>query len=391
LQREFSNYRCVKYRPELKGQILELQKYMWSSDAALNAAYLEWKYGNNPYLDTKIYVVLCDEQIVGMLGAYGAKWQSGDSDPEFVVPCLGDLVFHPDHRQQGLLSKIVAFALDDLFNSGFMYIFDLSSGPDLILGMLMTGWRRAGFLQTSHWSAVQNKIPSGLRKYADRLTFVSSTYRLLRENINKICFRHSHKQSPPFDAFDRNEVLRNSIPNVAIEKAPRAAAMADLVERVGNYKCIRHLRDEQFYSWRFQNPLSQYRFLYWGDACLEGYLVLQVSGRINEGKAWANLVDWEVSRAQVWSDLFEAIASLGNFDSISIWSATLSKAIRSVLENFGFSFVDKTGIITKDVKQPTILVKSRYQEIPPSDWMLGNRHLLDLANWDLRMFYSDNY
>ena len=37
------------------------------------------------------------------------------------------------------------------------------------------------------------------------------------------------------------------------------------------------------------------------------------------------------------------------------------------------------------------LVKCRYQEISSSDWVLANRQLLDLANWDLRMIYSDNY
>ena len=43
-------YEIVKYCPEFKKQVVQLQTYLWSSDVALNAAYLEWKYEHNPYM-----------------------------------------------------------------------------------------------------------------------------------------------------------------------------------------------------------------------------------------------------------------------------------------------------------------------------------------------------
>ena len=36
--------------------------------------------------------------------------------------------------------------------------------------------------------------------------------------------------------------------------------MAELVERSGDTR-IRHVRDSQYFQWRFQNPLSRYRYL----------------------------------------------------------------------------------------------------------------------------------
>ncbi len=37
-------YELIKYRPEHKAMIAELQKELWSSDTELNTRYLEWKY-----------------------------------------------------------------------------------------------------------------------------------------------------------------------------------------------------------------------------------------------------------------------------------------------------------------------------------------------------------
>ena len=39
-----AEYEIVKYRPELKEQVVELQKELWSSDASRNRRFLEWKY-----------------------------------------------------------------------------------------------------------------------------------------------------------------------------------------------------------------------------------------------------------------------------------------------------------------------------------------------------------
>ena len=79
MDKQSGNYEIVKYCPKFWNQILKLQKHHLSQDMAVNAAYLEWKYDRNPYIDrTLIYVALSGGQLVGMVGAYGAKWQLAD-------------------------------------------------------------------------------------------------------------------------------------------------------------------------------------------------------------------------------------------------------------------------------------------------------------------------
>jgi hypothetical protein len=131
--------------------------------------------------------------------------------------------------------------------------------------------------------------------------------------------------------------------------------------------------------------------LFWDDACLEGYLVLQVSGHTHTNKMHANIVDWEVANVRIWNDLIQLAIDLDKFDSLTIWSATLPNEVKTLLGKMGFSLIEETGIITRDICHSKILIRSVRDEMSPADWVLANHDLLDLANWDLRMIYSDAY
>ena len=53
--------------------------------------------------------------------------------------------------------------------------------------------------------------------------------------------------------------------------------------------------------------------------------------------------------------------------------------------------MDKTGSVRHDVQGENILVKPLGHKIQQPDWVMAGRNLLDPANWDLRMIYSDAY
>jgi hypothetical protein len=240
----------------------------------------------------------------------------------------------------------------------------------------MTGWRNIVFLQTVLWHRPQRSKLNRLWTYARKFLGCSPD-----------------RQVRPFAALDRHHLMESSHSDlrVAIERAPRPGAMAELAERVRNDGRIRHLRDKQFFSWRFQNPLSEFRFLFFGDVPLDGYIVLQAPLRSHGNKVIVSVVDWEFTNIQVWADLLEAAICLGNFDKVTISCATLSDQAKAILKKIGFNFVEKSGGLTRDIQQPTILTRSVRKEMAPTDWALGNRRLVDLTNWDLRPIYSDNF
>jgi hypothetical protein len=71
------NFEIIQYSRAVKETVLELQTDLWSSDRALNAAYLEWKYESNPYeKEPLIYLAMNQGRAVGMRGAFATKWRS---------------------------------------------------------------------------------------------------------------------------------------------------------------------------------------------------------------------------------------------------------------------------------------------------------------------------
>jgi GNAT superfamily N-acetyltransferase len=124
------NYEVVKYTPEFKNHVAKLRRHLQSPDVALNAEYLDWKYGRNPYVDSRlIYVALHRGQVVGMRGIWGAKWQIGHPCQTLVAPCAGDLAIDPAHRNHGVFTKIMRAVLKDLAAGEYTYVFNLSAGP----------------------------------------------------------------------------------------------------------------------------------------------------------------------------------------------------------------------------------------------------------------------
>jgi len=280
-------------------------------------------------------------------------------------------------------------ALDDLANRGYTYVFSLSANQVAYFGFLIRGWRSAGTLGAVHWPAEQ-EILKRARSVARKLPLLPAIYRRLRRTVRRLSSLASTKRRHPFDALDRNGAWRRrrASTHVSIEPGPRPEAMAELVERIGVDGRIRHTRDRGYFGWRFQNPLSLYRFLFWEDARLEGYLVLQSPVRAVD-RAWVNIVDWEATDSQVRADLLQAAIGWGGFGDLVIWSATLPHEAKQTLRDFGFSKMDKGRSRRGGVCRPTLLVRPVRQAIPRADWVLAGLQLLDLANWDARGIYSD--
>jgi len=393
LESQFAGYSVIPYRPEYRSQVLELQTLVWGPDIAKNSAYFDWKFQDNPYYVNGpiIYLALHGEHVVGMRGMFGTLWQGGQ--PTQVMRGLSDAdgLVHPEHRRRGLLQAMTNMSLTDLSNSG-AYEYDISlsanqfSAPSLLKG----GWRAVGCLGWAHRQAPQADH-SRLRKLARKLPVLPSVYRRLRDYVRGEIESSSSSHVSPFAALDRAsiETIPDAATRIRVEKAPRPSAMAGLVERVGADGRIRQARDQQFFAWRFQNPLAEYRFLFWEGNRLEGYLVLQTPAPPRGG--WVTLVDWEASNAQIWAELIRAAVQWGAFDMLTIWSAMLQEEAKSVLWQNGFRLSDEEESQAQAAYRPRLLVRPIAREEPDLDWIFAGRRLLDISNWDLRPIDSDAF
>jgi hypothetical protein len=162
--------------------------------------------------------------------------------------------------------------------------------------------------------------------------------------------------------------------------------MARLVKRLGNDGRIRHVRDETYFAWRFKSPLSRYRFLFWEDGGLNGYLVLQDYVSEYMPRTRVNIVDWEAMNATICTELLRAAISWCDFPVMEVWSATMDSDKKILLRESGFKPMD-LGKGMRD-HQFCLLVRPVQKVIKESNWSIANVQLLDMANWDVRMIFS---
>ena len=141
------------------------------------------------------------------------------------------------------------------------------------------------------------------------------------------------------------------------------------------------------FSYRFQNPLSEYRFLYWGEDEIEGYIVIQTSNQNNSSHSWVNILDWEASNENIRRDLLLTTLQTGAFDEVNIWAATLREESKETLREAGFKFNDD---IEAD-SYPTVLIRPIPEALQAGEWKVRGMDILEINNWSIRGAYSDGY
>jgi GNAT superfamily N-acetyltransferase len=363
-------YEVRPYTREFGVQVARLQRHLWHGGLARNAAYLAWKYEQNPYLpDPLVYLAVDGGKVVGMRGVFGSCWEAGTE--RFIVPCADDFVIAPPHRQRGLFGRIMSTALTDLAARGHRVAFSLSAGPVTLAGSLAGGWRAVGSVQEVCRSAAPR---SALRRRAGR----AITW-LARRSWGRDVTRAWRQ---PFRQLD-GVAFRTPTAAVWCAEAPRPEAMADLVTRQPYDGRIRHVRDARYLAWRFANPLHEYRFLLAGADRLDGYLVLQAY-RLFPGRG-VNIVDWEARDPDARRSLLSAAIEWGGFRQLSVWAMSLPGETRGLLDAAGFVPASRERFVRQG---PAVLVRVLGSPTDRHEAMLGARPLLDPASWDLRMLYS---
>ena len=361
------NVEVVRYHPALRWQVLALGIHLWSKRPRLNAAYLHWKYESNPYSDRpRIYVATVDDKVVAMRGMYGGHWITDDPSREVPCICAGDLVIAPEYRNRSLFTQIMRVSQDDLADAGFEYVFSLSASRVTQLGSLAMGWRSAGTLLTKKWSARRDTRS--------------------RRRIRPV--RTISKRWHPFGSFDSagHRSSKRAASPLSASRTPRPDEMSRLATQLGDGR-LRHAKEPQFFAWRFGNPLSEYRFLFWDDPELAGYIVLSSprSGR----RSKISVVDWEACDIDVFRELMATALRWGDFDDVTILTPPLPQKLSDGLTDIGFRDVAPSRNVTDF--RPTVLVKPVRDECADEPWELAGRNPLNLGDWDYRMIFSDSF
>jgi hypothetical protein len=345
-----------------------MAQMLWSADSHINSEYLAWKYENNPYLkDINICLAIHEGEIVGMRGAWGSCWTTGDSSTPSIIPCMGDMVIAPAHRGRGVLRGLNEFMSEHLGRQGFPFLLSLSASRPVYFGSLKVGWKPiVGYNKLERFSKV-----------------------FWHPKIRKL--RNRWMGGTPIAMRRLREVFRPggpkiiSTPDIELRNTARIAAMAQLSHSVGQVKFVGPVRDEDYYAWRLRCPLSQYFFLYAGKLSLDGFIVLQ---RRPSRPYEINIVDWEATSESVFASLIAAAIEFAGISDMRIWSTSMPPTFVSRLRRNEFSdseFVERNGYEQSLMIQETKNVESG---IKVDDFC---ERLNADNSCNLRMIISDDY
>lgn len=404
----------IPYASKWRTQILALQRHLWSDDESVNNSYFQWKYEQNPFLDDlHIYLAVDSKKAVGMLGVYATEWQIGTPPRTFRTLSLADLVIDPAYRNHGLDHKLTNTLVEALSSHEFPYLLDMSAAPHVALSLRMQGWHSI-FLRTAKHSVMDiNTAEAGreagqreVQGYEQALASLNKSVKrlenmvrqpLLRKTIGRtrkvfmqIASPRAEKEPCTFASLDRNAALANKR-HVIVEHKPRLDKMADLARRLDTDKRLRLARSETYLRWRYENPLSSYRFLFWEDQTTDGYIVLQTARRSYGFEPSVCIVDWNVVSVSIWRDLIQAVIDWGNFTELFVWIASMPDELVEILKKNNFQIEEQTGTVRHDIQGENILLRFLNPSGNCSPWLLENQDLRDLAAWDLRMDCSDAY
>jgi GNAT superfamily N-acetyltransferase len=372
------SYEIVSYSPAFDAQIAELQQHLWSPDPVRNAAYLKWKHLENPFLtEPVVQLALHAGRAVAMRSAFGAIWEAGDGQLTHLLPYVDDFVVAPEHRNSGIARRIMQSAIDEIRRRGFRYAVNLSAGSTTFVNSLATGWRGIGsFKVVSHSTQGHSRLQQVAAII--RRTPLHRFAGTLRAVLMRVV--------PPSRALDKIDRSGTTPGPISVTATARPQEMAALIRRLPWDGRVRHVRDERYFAWRFRNPFSQYRFLYWDDGDgLQGYLVLQQSRFPRADFSLLNIADWEGVNEAVRTALLDTALGVRASSQLRAWTATESAPTRSLLQARSFAPVVRPGLRGRT---EGVLVRRLETGSDEQPWLLNGRDLRGIDNWDLRMLYS---
>jgi hypothetical protein len=216
----------------------------------------------------------------------------------------------------------MGYAFEDLARREYRHVINLGARPVTMLSSLADGWRRVGGVAAAGF----DREPSALREIRSRVKRVPGLWRL------EHALRHA-RLAQPFRGLD-GTARRNRGP-LTLSAAPRPQAMAALVASRPWDGRIRHVRDSAYFGWRFRHPFHEYRFLFWGEGELRGYLVLGRSTSQLDDTMRVRLVDWCAADPGVLQTLLTTALEWGRFSRFETWTAGLDDSTRALLEAAG--------------------------------------------------------
>jgi GNAT superfamily N-acetyltransferase len=348
----------IRYEEPLEDGVVELWQEAFGGEAPAQRSYFRWKYHENPYIPEPTLFLAVDRRnrVVGTRGFSGTRWYTAAGT--VLVPCAEDFAIANRYQGSGVAAEIMRFALDDMTQRGFEYVMNTSGGEITVLQSIAMGWRSVGAMEP-----------------AARLSWRRRLRRALPTKV-----RHRRVRAVSFTRFDgaTRSVRLEGGSTIVAASTPRPDAMADLVGRLPLGARIRHVRDREFFEWRYRKPGTKYRFLF--NECddrLDGFLAIAAGQTL--GEPMFHLADWEGSTPEIRAELLRLALRAIRPVAIDAWTASLEAGDEALLERLDFR---PSQHERRARGLPCVLLKKL---VSGDDWSIAGTPALETSNWDIRL------
>lgn len=223
------DYAIRQYEPDDFGAFCDLYEDVWGWRPSRER--FEWRYGS-PYVDhVPMTVAVGDGKLVGAMPTIAYRLRSPTGSHLALQPA--DAMVHPDHRREGLFTRITEAAIEH-YRDGRPICFFNFPNAQVLGAFLDLGWQAVGPIRTCY--RIQN--PSAL----DESLFDSRVAGRLADATASGYLRYRDARTTSNDRIDIE--YHTTVP---------VDLLANLYRRsVPNQ--IHAERDRAYYRWRFANP-----------------------------------------------------------------------------------------------------------------------------------------
>ena len=360
-RRANDDYVVRTYEPADLEQYLSLYETVF--ERARDADWVRWRYGG-PYTDrVRMVVAEREGELVGAEPFISLPLRAGGTDVLALQPA--DVMVHPDHRRNGLMTRMTAFAVEHYEGRADLFYNFPNDAARLV--HLRLGWRDAGETATAY----RVHSPSAV---TDQLDVPPSTDGVARGWYER------------YDGVvdTATTAIRDWTPTVRRVDGVPADVLGRLYDRRHPDR-LHAPRTAAFYRWRLgRSPWDLTTYV--AESRGRPVAALVVCTERREGTTYAKLLDAlplaDPDPVAMERLALAAVTDHRSADLVAVAGDTLPAA---VTERLGFLRDDALPLSLVTSPDPVVVRPFGTDD----DWSVGGRRLTDRENWELSLIVQD--
>lgn len=326
--------------------------------------WVRWRYGG-PYTDqVRMVVAERDGELVGVEPFISLPLRVDGTDVDALQPA--DVMVHPDHRRNGLMTRMTAFAVEHYADRADLFF----NFPNDVAGRVhrRLGWRDVGTTATAYRVLSPSAVTEGL-------TVPPAT-----DGVARGCYG-----TVDGVVDTATTAIRDCAPTVRRADGLPADVLESLYDR--RHPDRLHVpRTTEFYRWRLgQSPWDVTTYV--AESGGRPVAALVVCTERRDGTTYAKLLDVlplvDPDPVAVERLALAAVSDHRSADLVSVAGDTLPTA---VTERLGFLRDDALPLSLVTSPDP-VLVRPFAED--DDAWSVDGRQLTDRENWELSLIVQD--